>query len=69
MNYQERIKAILESRKSVVDPRHVEGFMRLQHGTLDGLSVSQFKSEVLIGSKCAIADKVMAEKLALSYNL
>jgi hypothetical protein len=53
-----------------VDPRHVEAYMRLDHPTLDGLSRSQFVSEVKIAVQCVdAAGVVSAERCAQSYGL
>jgi len=53
-----------------IDPRHVEGYMRLEHSTLDGLNSAQFRREVSIGIECVIADGTThAEILAKSYGL
>lgn len=52
------------------DPRHVEGWMRLEHGCLDGLSPSQFQSEVEIALQCiAAASPQENESLAESFGL
>ncbi len=53
-----------------IDPRHIEGYMRLEHGTLDGLSKKQFDSEIIMGIECIRADgKENAESLAKSFGL
>jgi hypothetical protein len=53
-----------------IDPRHVEGYMRLEHSTLDGLSKKQFSDEVKIGIECTLADgEANAERNARSYGL
>ena len=71
--YQELIQTILNEiggGEFTIDPRHIEGFMRLQHSTLDGLSITQFKNEVLLCVDCVKAvSLVESEQLALSYNL
>ena len=52
------------------DPRHVEGYMRLEHGTLDGLSKKEFSREVKIGIMAIIADGIVnAEANAKSFGL
>lgn len=52
------------------DPRHVEGYMRLEHSTLDGLSKGQFRREVLIGALCVERDgEANAEANAKSFGL
>lgn len=51
------------------DPRHVEAWMRLENGTLGGLSPDHFKSEVKIATMCVDAAPERSEKLAKSYGL
>ena len=52
------------------DPRHVEAYMRLEHSTLDGLSHSQFKTEVIGCIGCVHADGTAnAERCAQSFGL
>lgn len=52
------------------DPRHVEAYMRSEHGTLDRLSSSQFATEVTMAVMC-IEDggTEAAESLARSFGL
>lgn len=53
-----------------IDPRHVEGYMRLEHGTLSQLSRERFNEEVGIGIECVRADGTRnAEALAKSFGL
>ena len=53
-----------------IDPRHVEGYMRLQYGTLDHLDAATFDREVKIGIECVDADGIdNAESNAQSYAL
>lgn len=68
--YQERIQDILHCAKhDEIDPRHVEGYMRLEHSTLDGLSVYQFRKEVFISIACIKEGGVdMAESNAKSFG-
>jgi len=42
--YQAKIKELSPAS----DPRHVEGYMRLEHRTLDQLSSEQFRAEVAL---------------------
>jgi len=52
------------------DPRHIEGYMRVEHGTLCGLSRAEFLSEIEISRQCIDADGYSnAESLARSYGL
>ena len=53
-----------------VNPRHVEGYMRVEHPTLDGLSPRQFSAEVKFAVECAVADgPENAESVAESFGL
>ena len=55
---------------SSIDPRWIEAYLRLDHGTLDSLSVDDFKTEIPEIIKIIIEEgKQEAEKLALSYGL
>lgn len=55
---------------AAADPRHVEAWMRLEHGCLDSLSRRQFTDEVLIALQCiAAAPAADSEALAASYGL
>jgi len=69
--YYESIRnEIARQGKIGIDPRHVEAYMRLEHSTLDGLSKSQFNSEVRIGIMCTQeAGKQSAELCAQSFGL
>ena len=52
------------------EPRHVEAYLRLEYGTLDHLSLDQFKNAVLVA--CELIDVEgfeNAELLAKSYGL
>lgn len=52
------------------DPRHIEGWMRLEHGCLDGLSAARFRSEVAIALECIEASTAEEnEALAISEGL
>ena len=50
--YQDIIKRVCHELSIEADPRHIEGFMRLQYGTLDHLTASQFAHE------CQLFDEV-----------
>jgi len=57
-------------RVGAADPRHVEGWMRLEHGCLDGLSADQFRAEVKIALECIEAGPLAdSESLAQSMGL
>ena len=69
--YQNLIAKILAAKKiKGVDPRHIEGFMRLQYHTLSHLSLADFKREVSIGIGCIEVGGVLAaEQNAQSFGL
>ena len=52
-----------------IQPRHVEAYMRLEHGTLDKLSAAQFRRSIIEAEQCVVADHNMAERLAQSYGI
>lgn len=53
-----------------VDPRHVEGYMRLQYSTLSHLSRSEFAREVRISVACIREGGTeAAERNAQSFGL
>ena len=52
------------------DPRHIEAYMRLVHGTLDQLTPEQFREEVALAVACIAEGGIdEAENLAQSYGL
>lgn len=65
--YQKMIVRLIGCTET--EARLVEGFMRLEHSTLDGLSQSKFKSEAKIGLDCVRQDPKEAELLAKSFGL
>lgn len=65
MAYQERIKAIVPR----ANPRHVEAWLRSEHGTLDALSPERFAYEAHEAANMAAADPDMSEKLAQSFGI
>jgi len=69
--YSDRIREILTSNGYLgVDPRHIEAYMRVEHPTLDGLSLQTFMKEVQIGVECVRDGGVgAAENLAESFGL
>ena len=70
--YQQAIREELAKVGMVgaADPRHIEGYMRLEHPTLNGLSSERFTFEVGIGLACVRADGVeAAERNARSFGL
>ena len=57
-------------RVGAADPRHVEAWMRLEHGTLDALSAAAFRREVGLALACIeAAGSDDSEALAASYAL
>jgi hypothetical protein len=69
--YQKSIKQIIDQiGRPEVDPRHVEGYMRIQHSTLDALSAKKFRSEVIVCVGCVDIDGIEnAEKIAILFGL
>jgi hypothetical protein len=70
--YQNAIREAMAKigRIGAADPRHVEAWMRLEHGTLNGLSPRQFTKEVGIALDCIAAGAVAdSESLAQSFGL
>jgi len=69
--YQHLIRRVLANARAVdtTDPRHVEAWMRLERGCLDGLSRSRFASEVEIALECiAAGPTAQSESLAQSFG-
>lgn len=65
-SYADRIKALAPG----YDPRHIEGYMRLQFSTLDHLDAETFAREVEIAAGCIEVGGVeMAERNARTYGL
>lgn len=70
--YQEMIRETMArmGRIGAADPRHVEGWMRLDHPTLDHLSASQFTREVKLALECvAAAQPEHSEDIAVSMGI
>lgn len=69
--YAARIRAVLADYERTTDPRHVEAFMRLGHGTLDHLPAFHFGLEVIMCANMVDnwAGAEQSEKLAVSYGL
>ena len=65
--YHDRIAELAGPR---YDPRHIEGYMRLGHSTLDGLSAFEFGQEVGLCKQCVDYEGTeQAELNALSFGL
>ena len=63
--YQAKIKELSPAS----DPRHVEGYMRLAHGTLEQLSPKKYRAKVASVVACIAGGGIdAAEKLAQSYG-
>jgi len=63
-------KELARMGRTSIDPRHIEGFMRLEFGTLDHLCIERFREEVRIGVECVdVGGREEAERLAMSYGL
>ena len=57
-------------RIGAADPRHIEAWMRIEHGCLDGLSRQQFTDEITIALACVAAGPLAdSEALATSMGL
>lgn len=65
--YQNIIKDLFPDED--VDPRHVEGYLRLRFGTLDHLSRDDLEEECLSAMDAIDMDPKAAEQLAQSYGL
>jgi len=60
----------LGPRGDGVDPRHVEAYMRVGHGTLDHLNPQRMTAEVSLAVLCIeLSGTEEAEALARSYGL
>lgn len=71
-HYQQRIRMRLAETGHVgkYEPRHIEAYMRVEHGTLDGMDRQQFNADIEIARQCVDAGGVdAAELLAESYGL
>ena len=70
-HYQQAIAQYLSKRGVIgVDPRHIEGFMRLQYSTLSHLDERTFNKEIRIGIECIKeGGKDAAERNAKSFGL
>jgi hypothetical protein len=52
------------------NPAHVEAWMRIEHGTLDALSPTEFRREVAIAIACANASSTDEnDALAASFGI
>lgn len=70
MAYRKMIEERLAEIGSLADPRHVEGWMRLERGTLDALSPAEFAAEVKAAAGCcADATLEQSEDIARSFGL
>ena len=68
--YEDTINGLLRQlRRTDIDPRHVEGYLRLDFGTLDHLSRGRFLKEMREIIPAIDADPKGAESLARSYGL
>lgn len=69
-HYQQLIREAMArtGRVGAADPRHIEAWMRLEHGCLDGLSRQQFTDEVTIALQCVAAGP-LADSEALAYSM
>ena len=69
ITHYQRIIATMKSAQGF-DPRHIEGYMRLQHDILSRLSKAQFSREVRLCVACIREGGIeAAERNALSFGL
>lgn len=59
----------LPVRYRSIDPRHIEGFIRLKYSTLDHLSSDDFRADLRIAADCTIECVELAEDNARSFGL
>lgn len=70
MTYRDRIRTECARQGFLgADPRHIEAWMRDAHGTLDGLSASQFAAEVANARELAMTNPTLSEDIAASYGI
>lgn len=63
-------RAIIPLVDELIDPRHVEAYMRLKYDTLGGLDRRTFNREVRIAVACIQqGGREKAEALAISFGL
>ena len=63
-------QALIKKIAPAYDPRHIEAFIRSEHGTLDKLSPARLKAEVEIAAQCVDEGGAdLAERIAKSYGL
>jgi hypothetical protein len=70
--YQQAIRETMAGlgRVGAADPRHVEAWIRVEHGVLSGLSKSRFTAEVKTALDCIAAVPISeSESLAQSFGL
>ena len=67
--YQTKIATLLAAFGLNADPRHIEAFLRDEHGTLDSIPALDFQSAVKEVAGFVAEDVDFAEKLAQSYGL
>ena len=70
--YQKKIREILALQGYIgkYNSRHIEGYMRLEHSCLDGLSKQAFINDVETCRQCVENDGIInAESLAKSFGL
>jgi hypothetical protein len=62
-------KAMIEAIVPGANARHIEGMMRCEYSTLDGLTKTQFRRSAIECADACACDPVLAEKVAISYGL
>jgi hypothetical protein len=66
MTYYQKL---IQTMDPTCNARHVEAFMRSEHGTLDHLPHETFLHEIQIAKACEIEMPGLGEHLAQSYGL
>lgn len=69
--YKERIELTLKVLgRPEVDPGHIEAWMRMDHGTLDGLSPRDFRQAVKVGVEAVDqCGEKLSQEVASTYGL
>jgi len=62
-------EALAQIKRPDIDPRHLEGFMRLQYGTLGHLPREEFVAEARLLATCWDGEQENWEWNARSYGL
>ena len=77
MTYSAQIAAVIETQRlnqtmagPIFTPRHIEAYMRCEHGTLDALSLPAFEDAIVDACECiAVGGVPAAEQLAVAMGI